>query len=666
MKTIKVFLASSDELSDERQKFGNLIRQLGDIFVQRGIYVKLLVWEDMDPSYNNCRKQDEYNKWIRESQFFVALFRTRAGQYTREEWDVAQAANSSRQEPKLLIYCQTLQPGEVEEQELTDFKQMLEQRLGHFWDNYATTDKLHHDFTMYFMRTTIGSLDAIKVEDGQVTLEGRKIADMDNLPYAAGNEWYNETRQRLAHLADEVAQLWEAIQKAPEMEVLRTMRQQKLDEYNALKEQFARHQQSLLDTAKRVAEMQLEKVSAEMRRAVEAFEQGHLEAANAILDGIEREAERHVEQMDRDRELVHQDIEALLLKAKTLMADERLPLTERVQKTLATYRKADEWAAKSALPQEKHVTLLDGYGFFLYKYAFYDDALAVFTRLATMQLLLHGEEHPDTANSYNNIGYVYGAKGDYDRAFEYILKALAIREKVLGEEHPDTASSYNNIGVVYNAKGDYDRELEYYLKALAIREKVLGEKHPDTATSYNNIGNVYSSKGDYGRALEYHHKALAIREKVFGEENPYTARSYNNIGYVYGAKGDYDRALEYYLKALARYEKVFGEENPYTARSYNNIGVVYDDKGDYDRALEYYLKALAIREKVFGEENPYTARSYNNIGDVYDEKNDYAQALEYYYKALAIYEKVLGEEHPSTLVVKENISLIMQRQSGNE
>jgi len=68
---------------------------------------------------------------------------------------------------------------------------------------------------------------------------------------------------------------------------------------------------------------------------------------------------------------------------------------------------------------------------------------------------------------------------------------------VLGPDHPDTATSYNNIGDVYDAKGDYENALVEYRKALEIQLKVLGPDHPDTATSYNNIGAVYDAKGDY-------------------------------------------------------------------------------------------------------------------------------------------------------------------------
>jgi tetratricopeptide (TPR) repeat protein len=51
---------------------------------------------------------------------------------------------------------------------------------------------------------------------------------------------------------------------------------------------------------------------------------------------------------------------------------------------------------------------------------------------------------------------VYYAKGDYENALVEYRKALEIQLKVLGPDHPDTATSYNNIGAVYDAKGDYE------------------------------------------------------------------------------------------------------------------------------------------------------------------------------------------------------------------
>ena len=61
---------------------------------------------------------------------------------------------------------------------------------------------------------------------------------------------------------------------------------------------------------------------------------------------------------------------------------------------------------------------------------------------------------------------------------------MKIRSQVLGENHPDMATSYNNIGNAYCNRGDYDKALEFYQKALKIRFQVLGENHPDVAYSY--------------------------------------------------------------------------------------------------------------------------------------------------------------------------------------
>eukprot|EP01022_Parablepharisma_sp_SALTPOND_P013505 TRINITY_DN1811_c0_g1_i8.p2 TRINITY_DN1811_c0_g1~~TRINITY_DN1811_c0_g1_i8.p2 ORF type:complete len:145 (-),score=15.17 TRINITY_DN1811_c0_g1_i8:228-662(-) len=138
--------------------------------------------------------------------------------------------------------------------------------------------------------------------------------------------------------------------------------------------------------------------------------------------------------------------------------------------------------------------------------------------------------------------------GDCKKALEYHLKSMNIIEKVLGVEHPDTATSYNNIGFVYDNMGDYKKALEYYLKSVNIREKVLGVEHPGTATSYSNIGLVYENMRDYKKALEFMNKAYYTFKEKLGEENQFAKMAKQTIDRLKSKEQAYYLLCNFMLK----------------------------------------------------------------------------------------------------------------------
>lgn len=701
MKTIKVFLASSDELTDDRIAFGNLVRRLDEIYERRGIRIKLFEWEDYDAAYNCRRKQDEYNDKIKSSDMFLALFHTKAGQFTIEEFDVATEEFRKHASPKVYAYCKDLQTGERESPELTEFKRRLFEEMGHYWCRYNNRDSMQLHFVMQLQLVeTSGQVEKLKIKENTIVLEGIPIAKMDQLQFAAGNKAYQRMSMELAELPEKIEKARQRLEKFPDDEDLKDDLQQKLNRYNQLKNEFEQLQQALFETAQRITAMQEERVSDLLRRAIDAFSEGNLERANALLDEVAHEADRHIAQLDSDRMLVHRDIEAFQLQAKTVMADVSIPINDRIQRVAAIYAKADDWAERSALPKEKYESLLVDYVTFLSKNAFYDRAMTINQRLLSLREALYGKDHHTIATTYNNIGWIHERLGSYYEALEYHYKAMAIRLRLFGTDnpataqslnnigmvylaqsryaealenlrnalsirketltdtHPDIAQSYNNIGFAYYQQGKYSEALEYYSEALVIQKKIFGEEHEAVALSYNNIGAAYINKGDGVKALEFYMKALAIREKLLGTEHPDIAASHNNIGMVLYNQGLSDKALEHYLKALSIWRKTLGPEHPNISTSYNNIGMVYCRQANYSKATEYFLKALAIQVKVFGNEHPDVAQSYNNIGTIYANQGDYPKALEYLNKALAIYEKFLGADHPNTKGVKANIDFV--------
>lgn len=674
LRTIKVFLASSEEMENDRNAFGNLIRRLDDIYRKRGIHIELFEWEDTDAAYCGRRKQDEYNDEVRSSDMFIALFHRKAGAFTLEEFDVAiDEFEKTQVKPKPYVYCRVLCGGETDSAELAEFKRRLFEEMGHYWVNYSNKDSLCLHFVMQLQMVEGDKSDRLKAEGGEVTLDGVRIAGMDKLSFVADNPDYQRMSRRLEELPALIEKTRLRLEKYPDDEEFQDDLQRLLDERNQLQVEFDQQQTLMLETAQRIARLQGERITERMRRAIDAFERGDVREANVILDEAERDAARNLADYRQSKEITEQkrqtvihSIEELLLKASTLMADATIAIQERIDKTAALYAQADEMASEVDYDKEKYQILLYDYSIFLYHYGRYKESLAVNEKLLPLTIELFGEEHGDTSICYNNIGLVLEFMGEFSRALPFLEKALAISISVHGEANPEVATTYNNIGLAYEDLGNYTRAMESYRKALSIFKKTVGEDHSGTATAYDNIGRVYGLMGDHSCALEYMEKDLAICEKVLGDEHPDTATACNNIGTEYCEMGDYPRALQFMERALAIWEKVLGEGHPNMATCYNNIGLVYDCSGDYPRSLEYTQKSLALCERILGDEHPDTASSYNNIGLVYEHMGDWDRALEFYLKSLAISEKNPGPEHPDTATCYSNIGLLHHKMGDDQ
>ena len=102
LRKIRIFLASSKELEGERNEFDRYFRERNDLFVDKGVYLEVVRWENFLDAMSETRLQDEYNEAIRNCDVFVSLFFTKTGKFTEEEFDVAHSQFKSTGKP--LIY----------------------------------------------------------------------------------------------------------------------------------------------------------------------------------------------------------------------------------------------------------------------------------------------------------------------------------------------------------------------------------------------------------------------------------------------------------------------------------------------------------------------------------------------------------------------------------
>lgn len=140
MITIKLFLASSEELKYERKLVSDLIRYINYNWSKYDITVRLNEWEYCNSAMSKQHKQEDYNKELRQSNLCVILFWTRLGMYTSMELHLAYKMLVSDSELKQIRVL--FKRSKDMSSELRDFKTNFEKDHKEFCNTFETGNQL--------------------------------------------------------------------------------------------------------------------------------------------------------------------------------------------------------------------------------------------------------------------------------------------------------------------------------------------------------------------------------------------------------------------------------------------------------------------------------------------------------------------------------------------
>ena len=203
MKTIKIFIASSNELKDERVLMASLANELSTRLEKVGIQVIAVEWESLDSSMNEEHKQEEYNEKLRECDMCMVLYWTKFGMYTKTELDTAYKEKIEGKNPqKVWVYFKEVDdPSNMPTEELKEFRDSFPTKYGHFYTPFANFDTLKAHFLLQFMEYQSQALQGksiVEVKDGKVTSDGKEYVNLQNVPFAGNNEEYNATKKSIS------------------------------------------------------------------------------------------------------------------------------------------------------------------------------------------------------------------------------------------------------------------------------------------------------------------------------------------------------------------------------------------------------------------------------------------------------------------------------------
>ena len=522
MKKIKIFLASSEELKEERKELADLVSNLNHILSRRDIFVDLVKWEYLDASMGELHKQEEYNVELRDCELCIVLYWTRFGMYTKTELDTAYSELKSGHNPrKLYVYFKV---SENPSEDLRIFKESFPNEYGHFSTDFGNIDTLKAHFLLQFLDYMSSQLkvnDVLEIRDSQVKINGQTFVNLSNVPFAGNNEEYNlllknikKTKKLMAVSEPEDPEYSEYAQELQELE-----------------KRLSQMESDLWDTALMVTKLCSTKQSERLQRAMELFNSGDNKGAMAVL-----------KEEDIDRDVQHN------LRLMELGEEGKKGLKTNINEYLLRIK---------ALKTE----MMGGWG---------DEVLSLYKKVLDLASMIYGEGSLEVADYQVKAAFAYNYLGMHSLAFKIGLETLNIRLHHIDASPSDVAESYNNVGVEYGQLGNHQKALKYGEKALKMRLSIFGENHPDVAVSYSNVGYEYGELGDCEMALKYRIKALDIASSL--NDLDLKAAIYNRVGKTYIKIGKTDRAREHFLLAANLFRDL-GNEKEYQANMhfYNSL-----------------------------------------------------------------------------------------------
>ena len=565
MKTIKIFLASSEELKQERLEIADLVENLNMRLEPLELRIQLVKWEYLDSSMGSVHKQEEYNEALKECELCIVMYWRRFGDYTTIELDTAYQGLCAGNNPrKLYVYFKDMPELSPE---IMAFRDGFPKKYGHFYSFFQNIDTLKTDFLLQFIdyqKHYLQSTELVELRgDGQIRIGGQVFVDLTKVPFAGNNEEYQlllkniKKTQKLLSVTDPAD---------PDYRDYAI-------ELNELKDKQKAMEDSLWSTALMITKLSSTQCSERLARAKELFMQGDCKGTIAVLneDDIERDAKHNIHLIqlgEEGRKGLNTNIDEWLLKIEALQTEKNDQWFDDVNRL---YCKCLEFG-RGHLSDDRMSEILFGYGLFLqnqnlYKRAnlLYQEALEIYRSLAAANPQAY---EPDVAMTLNNLAALYSDTQRFEESEAMYREALEIRRRLAAANpqayEPDVAATLNNLAALYYSTQRLGESEEVYREALEIRCRLAAANpqayEPDVARTLYNLAILYYSTQRFGESEAMYREALEIYRRI-AASNPQAyesdvAQTLNNLAILYKSTQRYGESEAMYREALEIYKRL--------------------------------------------------------------------------------------------------------------
>jgi serine/threonine-protein kinase len=305
-------------------------------------------------------------------------------------------------------------------------------------------------------------------------------------------------------------------------------------------------------------------------------------------------------------------------------------------------------------------TLLHTFGVVYNGLGLYPQAASAFERALALRRELHGERHPEVAETLRHLGLARVEAGEHATAKPLLERALSLERKLFGPEHVRVAAAMRQLGYNEELSGRHPEAQALYRGCLALRRRLLGNENEEVASALSDLARSLHATGDIAEAEQLFRESLELRRRLYGDRHPSLSTGLNDLAVLLQQTGRYEEAEALVRESLALDRELLGERHPYVATSLNNLAVILKDLGRYDDAEPLSREALEIRRAVLGPSHPDVAVSLNNLAWLLRLKGQPAEAERSYAEALTVLRGKFGDRHPNVALVQGSLCSLLE------
>jgi tetratricopeptide (TPR) repeat protein len=698
MRTIKVFLASSEELKEDREQLEILINRKNKEWINKDLFLELNIWEDTIDSVSKTRLQDEYNQKITESDIFIMLFFTKVGKYTEEEFSVAFETFKKINKPVIFTFEKDalVKMSEIKKEDfetLCRFRKYLLD-IGHFLSTYKNIDDLKNQISdrLSKLYPDISEKESDEVFSGQKKypreltivpkIDPTDIIGRDNYlrklhdylfchkkvvlinglagigktmvaqAYVSENYenyrhfvWVSQTGDHAARAFLENKDLLDNLEidlsSINENDRLRTV-------LNKQRSILSKPNLLIIDNADRTI--------CEFYQILPGFPNWHVIITSQ--EKLEQFENINLDKLSRENAL-------MLFKLHCTRFTNDHQIIE-VLKTIDYHTLTIEILAKTAQLQRTPLDKL--------LHALKDDMKA--------NISIHGGQlKVDKIKSFLKSIFNFSSLSENQKwlmkqfcllpsdfhNFDMLIDLLEVNSIAWADDFSETLETLCKKGWIL--KNEETDSFKMHLIIIEVASDKLELKFSEVSQLVKKVGDLLFFEEDtddyfprskwigFGNSiLDYFSNALTTLNK-----NPEIFNLQKNLGWLYRELDDYKKAAKLLEEALNSGKEFYGLKHTFVTDCQSKLGVVYDGLGLYNQAFELLDQAVKTDFEILDKTNPLIALHQSNLAIVYGSFGEWEKSNELETLALEADIRTFGSRHPRVAVRKFNHSITRRK-----